>query len=217
MSLLRIEKINQNLAWGLWKIEEDSQKLAEKLYPYHHAIAENPAILELKKCESLASRLVVRKILESWGLDFQGIKKDECQKPYITGLNYHVSLTHTQNYAAAIVDKRSFTGIDIELIREKVQKVAHKFLSEKELIASENDIEKLTLYWSAKEVLYKTYGKKRMSLRQHILIENFDLAKRGKLLGIINFPEKLLHQKYELAYRKIENIYICYVCNRLTI
>ena len=216
MSLIRIERINQDLAWGLWKIEEDSQKLAELLSPYHNGIAENPNILELKKCESLASRLVVQKILESWSLSFQGIEKDIFKKPYLTGFDYHISLTHTQNYAAAIIDKIHFTGIDIELIREKVQKVAHKFLSEKELLASENNIDKLTLYWSAKEVLYKTYGKKKMSLRQHIFIDNFDLKRKGKLLGTIDFPKKI-YQKYELVYQKIENVYICYVCNRLTV
>ena len=67
-------------------------------------------------------------------------------------------------------------GIDIEMQRDKILRIAHKFtpVSEYRTLANtEAVIRKLTIVWGAKESLYKIYGEKGLSFLDHINVNDF--------------------------------------------
>lgn len=89
------------------------------------------------------------------------IEKDANGKPVLKNSEAHLSISHTQQFAAVMFSRNKAVGIDLENINPKVERIAHKFLREDEInaIDEEEKIGKLILYWSAKEALYKLHAK----------------------------------------------------------
>jgi 4'-phosphopantetheinyl transferase len=88
------------------------------------------------------------------------ITYDEHGKPLLVNRTEAISISHSHDKLAAVVNHSGVAGVDIELIRDKVLKIKHKFLNESEKNHAGNDVEKLITYWSAKEAMYKANGKK---------------------------------------------------------
>ena len=136
------------------------------------------------------------------------IQYDENGKPYLLNEYKHISITHSHDKIAIIINDFEKTGIDIELIRDKVLKIKHKFLAESELINAENDPEKLLIYWGAKESLYKIYGLKELDFIKNLYINAFIKNHSGTIVGNINMTN--FNKSYELAYLKIEEYMLVY-------
>jgi phosphopantetheinyl transferase len=93
----------------------------------------------------------------------------DTKKPFLPGEEYHFSISHCGDYAAVIVSRHQRVGIDIELVRGKIGLIKHKFLNEEELIMHPDaDNNLLTLFWSAKEAVFKWYGKGQVDFKKHI-------------------------------------------------
>ncbi len=209
MPLVQQTSINAECIWGLWQITESLQQLEAQLpLPMHDAHYLNTVTHEGKRMESLAVRILARHLLKHWGYTYGGIIKDNHDKPYLVSCPFHISISHTSEYAAVILHKHRQVGIDIEFVKEKLQKVAHKFLSTEEQQDAGSDLEKLCVYWSAKEVMYKKYGQKQVSLREDIRIRPFTLRNEGKLTGVVEKEEVYL--KSEIVYMIINNLIISY-------
>ena len=56
------------------------------------------------------------------------IKYDDKGKPYLKDDTRHISISHSHDKLAIIVNETEATGIDIELIRDKVLKIKHNLL-----------------------------------------------------------------------------------------
>ncbi|WP_026995334.1 4'-phosphopantetheinyl transferase family protein [Flectobacillus major] len=175
MSLVFCQHTNPSSKIALWKIEENLQ-----FYTSYLGISENK-IQELsnvthpqKQLEWLASRTCVKYLCEQMGIEYRGVAKDEYSNPSLNNHVAHISITHTDLYAAVSISLDSPVGIDIEKISDKLNRVAHKYLSTNELIAANNSLQKKCIYWCAKESLYKWHGKKNLSFKEHIFLDNFD-------------------------------------------
>ena len=180
MALVKLVKINDNSFWALWKIGEPLQELSEQYPPLLDELA---CLSEIhhpnKKAEWLAGRLTVKMLIEQFGQPFQGVFKDEHGKPYLSNSSFHISLANSYPYAAAIIHRDIAVGIDLEPPKSTLLRIRHKFLNEEELTDAGLDLHKLCIYWCAKECLYKIHGKRELSFRQNMHIENFDLSNRG--------------------------------------
>src|SRR5687767_6865546 len=110
---------------------------------------------------------------------YELIQIADTRKPFLPEEQYHFSISHCGDYAAAIVSRDKRVGIDIEIPVEKIGKIMHKFLSSKEhgefnLIAGAETGEALenfdepTLLWSAKETVFKWYGSGGVDFRREI-------------------------------------------------
>jgi hypothetical protein len=133
-------------------------------------------------------------------------------KPYLKGRKECMSISHSHSKVAVMIDEQKETGIDIELIRDKVLNIRHKFLSDKEQADVEaNDIEKYLVYWAAKEALYKIHGRKKVNFKEHLFVEPFTYNRSvgGLITGYIRLPE--LRQKYKLHYEKLEDYILVYL------
>ena len=165
---------------ALWKIEED-------LAFFQSSFATSPDILDKnKRLQWYASRYLVSNQLGPKAI----ISKDEFGKPVLRNSKWHLSISHTPTFAAVMMHPSTPVGIDIEAATPKVIRIAHKFLRDDELqaIEPEEQIDKLILYWSAKESLYKLYGKGGIEFKSQLLIEPFELRKQGQLNATIVVP-----------------------------
>ena len=90
----------------------------------------------------------------------------------------NLALQHccTVDKLAIIINISENTGIDIELVRDKVLKIQHKFLNKKELLFAKDNVEKLITIWAAKEAMYKVYGLKELDFITNLFVEDFDGA-----------------------------------------
>jgi phosphopantetheinyl transferase len=209
MPLFRLTVINEDCIWGLWEITESVHTLAAQLPPNTHDLLYLATVThEGKKAESLAVRVLSKCILQEWRYAYKGIIKDQHDKPYLADLPVHMSISHTSRYAAVIMHRHQEVGIDIEFVKEKLLKVAHKFLNEQEWQDAGTDLEKLCVYWSAKEVLYKKYGRRQLSLKDEIHIEPFRLKSTGHIKGLVK--KDMYAMQNEIIYMIIDNLIISF-------
>jgi phosphopantetheinyl transferase (holo-ACP synthase) len=134
-------------------------------------------------------------------------------KPAVEGESAHISISHSHDKLAIIKNDKQATGIDIELVRDKVLKVRDKFLCEEELEATGTDVEKLILYWAAKEALYKLYGMKEVEFAKHLYIENLEVKAEGNFRGHIRLER--FHKKFLLHYEKLEDYMLVYILHEI--
>lgn len=133
-------------------------------------------------------------------------------KPYLKDRNAHISVSHSHDKLAILVNEKESTGVDIELIRDKVVNVKHKFLCEAEQQFTGNDIEKLTTLWAAKEAIYKAYGLKGVDFKENMFVEAYNEANTD-FYGRIEMPG--FKKKYILCREKTDNYILVYIAGEV--
>lgn len=203
MPVILEKKYENNISLAVWQITESHDELQAMLPSEILTDAELASISHpQKQVEFFCSRLVIKHLANSLGIKYLGIKKDEYGKPYLVGSNWQMSITHTTNYVAAVMHPTEALGIDMEKPSEKLKRIEHKFLSEPERIETQNDIEKLCIYWSAKEALYKLYGKRKVIFNENLYIFPFK-KKQNKITGRLKINE--IDEKYSIYVEKIDD------------
>ena len=113
-------------------------------------------------------------------------------------------------FTGIIISDKVPVGIDIEMQRDKILKIAHKFtpFQEYKTIANADAlISKLTIVWGAKESLYKIFGKKKLRFLEHIYIEDFKFEDE-KTSGTIDYNnETNTYQVYFLEFEGFTCVY----------
>lgn len=184
MALFFQHKINDTTLLGIWKIDEPESFFLEHV-PLQRSIT-HPH----KRLQHLAGRYLLKYFFPDF--PYHEIIIADTRKPYLPYEQYHFSISHCGDYAAAIVSSTNRVGIDIEIPSEKVERIQHKFLSMKERLTVDRlpttvnglrstvDGQLLTLLWSAKESLFKWYSlgevdfKDHMQLKGEIVMRNDD-------------------------------------------
>lgn len=133
-------------------------------------------------------------------------------KPYLEGENLHISISHSHDKLVILVNKNESTGVDIELLREKVKNIQHKFLNNEELVFADNDPEKLTVLWAAKEAIYKAYGLKEVDFIDNLFIEPF-ADNESNFMGRIDLPG--FSRKYLMNRQKIGEYILVLILNEV--
>ena len=162
-------QINDSTRLGIWKIEE-TEEFFKANVPQHRAVT-HPH----KRLQHLAGRFLLQYLFPDF--PYELIQIADTRKPFLPDEQYHFSISHCGDFAAALVSKDSRVGIDIEIPTEKISKIMYKFLSAKEhelfhLIQPDNDrIPFSTLLWSAKESVFKWYGSGGVDFRKEIQLK----------------------------------------------
>ncbi len=209
MPLEKIEPISEERAWALWKITESLEELMALLKPEGSDLVwldkiHNPE----KKREWLASRLALKALVTNVGEKYMGAYCDEHGKPYLNNYPFSISISHSKAIATAILCKKAPVGIDTELVSPKMNHVVPRVLNNSELALSLNQTLRLCVYWSVKEVIYKLYGKRKISLRDNIFVHPFTLDNEGICKAELNFEG--IKTVYTVRYLKVENHLIAY-------
>lgn len=177
MPLFKTIKLSRSLGTTtqilVWKVTESYAELFEQV------VLNDTNRLRLEGMKSEMHQrafLSVRKLLQETGHTDLDLYYDEFGKPHLHG-EKHISITHSHNFSAIIISDES-VGIDIELQRDKIIRIADKFCdSEFQFLDrdSEEYIRKLTVIWGAKEAIFKIRNEKGISFKHHINIESFKL------------------------------------------
>jgi 4'-phosphopantetheinyl transferase len=175
MPVIQQYKVLDNCEITVWKITETPDFFMAQLTATTHEWADFEGISHSqKRLEWLASRYTLQCALTQKGLIYKGLQKDESGKPHLIGHQLHISLTHTKAYVGVVLNETKAVGIDMELLADKIQRIERKFMNVEESIAARGSLQKLCLYWCAKEALYKLHGKRNLSFKAQIQIENFN-------------------------------------------
>lgn len=205
------QDINSDTTIGLWKITESPAELEKHLQLKEHEVKLLHSLgKEKRNLHWLATRVLLRTMINTNEyIDFQ---VDENGKPYLVNHPHHISLSHSFDYAAVMVSKTRKVGIDIEVIKSKIERVQHKFLSDDELAFINDDerIAKLYVCWCAKEALYKLNGKRETSFKDHIKLSDFAYADEGTLKAKIEKNRRV--KNYVVNFKKFEDYMLGYVC-----
>lgn len=164
MPLFKTINVNSTTQILVWKVTESFDELFEKV------ILKEKTQLRLNGMKSeLHQRafLCVRMLIQELEINDFDLHYDEFGKPYLNS-GRHISITHSHHFAA-IISSDEKVGIDMELQREKIIRIADKFVDYEfdylKLEPIEDYIKKLTVIWGAKEAIFKIRNEKGISFK----------------------------------------------------
>lgn len=170
----------------VWKLNETTEELMALVNLDENDIETLSNIThDAKKKEYLAGKNAIMHMCVLEKIPFEGIEKDENGKPFLKNLPYEMSLTHTVDYIGVVFSKTKPVGIDIEKPRNQIFKVLNRLCVASEISWVSEDLEKATILWSAKEALYKLYGKRKVDFKENLLLEE----NKNGLTGKIKMPD----------------------------
>ncbi|WP_031530389.1 4'-phosphopantetheinyl transferase family protein [Dyadobacter crusticola] len=199
MPLVHSEMIEETCTLLLWKLTETETELRENLGNRFNIEELNNISHPQKVREWLASRMLIKTLAERFGIAYVGLHKDEHGKAFLIDNESHISITHTSEFVAVAINPSAAVGIDMEKSDAKLQRTANKYLSPEEFAHAENDISRLSIYWCAKEALYKMYGKKKISFKEAIRIQPFSVEQvlaEGKLTDEDKIVSSRIHIRW---------------------
>ena len=211
------QQINDTTRLGIWKIEE-TEDFFKGTVPQHRDVT-HPH----KRLQHLAGRFLLQFLFP--GFPYELVQIADTRKPFLPNEQYHFSISHCGDFAAAIVSKDSRVGIDIEIPVEKILKIQDKFLSvDERKIFSEGvpmdnvqysmlnnqlltpDSRLTTLLWSAKESVYKWYGDGGVDFRKEI-----QLKKMHEADGVIDCLFSKNNSALTIHFRQFDHLVLAWV------
>jgi len=210
-------QINENTRLGIWKIEETEEFFLSNV-PLHAEVTH-----PLKRLQHLAGRFLLQFLCP--GFPYELIRVADTRKPYLPNEQYHFSISHCGDYAAAIVSSDQRVGVDIEITSEKAGKIKDKFLTQNEQLifsltppsvaeglpkaqrdsmAVGSNLE--TLLWSAKESVYKWFGDGGVDFRKHIQLEGIDESDET-IIGHFTKTDRQLN----IYYRNLSHLMLTWI------
>ena len=211
MPIRFIKKMKDGSKLALWYIDEEETTLERNL---KMSETEREELSKIRSPYGILRWLAVRRALNSlFSQDITECLKDEHGKPFVKGFDGYISLSHSNEYAAAISHPNNAVGVDIEIVQPKIKRIKQKFMTDKELlfIRDEHEIEQLYACWCAKESIFKWQGRKGISLKQNIDIVPFEYQDKGSLQAYLNTSDS--SQLLTVEYQKMEVYFLAYVSN----
>lgn len=206
MPLYLNKQVGEDTVLAIWKITEPKDELLKLIDDKFYE-----AEFKKENLHWLASRALINKLFQHKNIE---LIKDLFNKPSlkIDGAEYHISITHSFQYAAIIVSKLQTVSIDMEKVDTRIERVKHKFMRDDELrfINDQHAVEMLVTIWSAKETLYKFYGKKELDFKGNLKIEHFNFSNLFELKGDVS-KESFL-QSFNIQVEFIDGYILTYIC-----
>jgi len=197
------QQVNDTTRLGIWKIEE-TEEFFKGNVPQHRDVT-HPH----KRLQHLAGRFLLQFLFPDF--PYELIKIADTRKPFLPNEQYHFSISHCGDYAAAIVSSEKRVGVDIEIPTSKIERIKEKFLNDEEfkmfgIQQSMINIQRLTSLWSAKESVFKWYGDGGVDFRENIL-----LKKQHKANETIDCFFTKNQQQLSIYYRLFDHLVLAWV------
>lgn len=148
-----------------------------------------------RKKEWLSVRVLLKEMLGK----YTPIVYDEYRNPYIQE-PYEISITHSKNIVGITLSKKKYTGIDSEILSDRILRTAHKFIDPEQLenFPSHSFIQHCYLHWCGKETLYKIKGGGGIDFLHNLQLSYQKIGTQGKVKGI--FSSHNIREVYEISY-----------------
>ena len=201
-------QIDDTTRLGIWKIEE-SEDFFKGNVPQHRDVT-HPH----KRLQHLAGRFLLQFLFPDF--PYELIQIADTRKPFLPNDQYHFSISHCGDYAAAIVSRDKRVGIDIEIPVDKISTIMYKFLSAREhqifnLVPGaggslSDSFQAPTIFWSAKECVFKWYGDGGVDFRKQI-----QLLKQHEATESIDCFFSKLETDLTIHYRRFDSLVLAWV------
>ncbi len=206
MPIISIQNITNEITLGIWKITETKADFVNLLGNHLFDLSKpvNPA--ENVGIHWFASRVLLQNLFDADRIE---IHKNENNKPtlYIDHEKYFISISHSYEYVGIMFSKTHEIGLDIEKVDDRIHRVSNKFLNENEQLFAESKLVK-TLIWSAKESMYKWYGKKELDFKLNMEALLFEAKNEGVFNCLLHKNE--INKAIEMHYYQLENYVFTY-------
>lgn len=205
MPLYKTITVSPSTTVYIWKITEDLATLSKNISLTDHC---QNRVDGMKSTLHQRGFMSVRHLLAAAGYTDHDLYYDALGKPHLHDGN-QISITHSYTFSAIIVSDQA-VGIDIEMQRDKIIRIADKFtpFEEYRTLANEDAIvRKLTIVWGGKESMYKSYAQQGLSFRQHMYIEDFHFDD-SQTTGTVTFEGKTIN--YTLYFLEFEGFTCVY-------
>lgn len=190
----------------LWKVTEPEDELSKGIVLTPHC---QNRMNGMKSEAHRQAFLSIRHLMAEAGYSDSDLFYDAAGKPHLKDGN-HISITHSHNFTGIIVSETDEVGIDIEMQRDKILRIAHKFTPIQEyrtLANTDAIIRKLTMVWGAKESLYKIYAQKGLSFLRHINVMDFTFEDKRTVAEILYEGNK---SHYDVEFLEFEGFTCAY-------
>lgn len=203
MPIIWSKKLGNKGELAVWHITELADELYNKLQLNNAEKAFYDSLQSSKRnMHWLGSRVLLRTLLNT--TEYIDCQLDQNNKPYLVNFPYEISISHSNNNAAVIIYKEKSVGVDIEKMSDKIERIAGRFLSAKELafIMPEHRIKQLYVCWGVKETLFKLYGKGSLPFIDGIVIDPFEYTEKGSVNAHIHLPH--FKASYTVEYTALQ-------------
>ncbi len=208
MPLFFQHQINESSKLAIWQITEEESFFLSRV-PLQASIS-HPH----KRLQHLAGRYLLQYLFPDF--PYEELQIADTRKPFLPGEQYHFSISHCGNYAAAIASSEERVGIDIEIPTEKVSRISQKFIhpSESAFLSNINHhVFYETMIWSAKEAVFKWYGLGQVDFKAHIrMLSAFEKNLADNFL-VSSFVFQKEHSEYlQMSAAIFDGLCCCWVC-----
>ena len=198
---------------GLWEITASYKEMESKCQLQKGDMASIERISNgVRKVQILCTRLLIREMVP--GIDTGLLTRDAMGMPYFKEAGPKISISHSGKYVTVSLSFQHKTGIDIEKIGEKVNRIQDKFMNnaEKKCGLDQNADcinEYQHVIWGAKETLFKLYGKGGVNFKEDLLVKPFQYQGKGSFNGKIDKAD--FEQTFSINYERIGDYMLVYV------
>ena len=186
--------VQEHFQLGIWEIAEEEDFFVAKLgfSSVHQS--------HMKKLQYLASRLILLELNPS----FNSSKVDTWSqdKPLYFQNLFFFNVSHSGNFAAAILSTKKNVGVDMELISQRIKAIKKRFLNVHELellqtCDSAYETAVISLFWSVKEAVLKWMGITSFDYLNDLTILGFNTADYGIIeVNLRNFQQTTVNVQY---------------------
>ncbi len=183
---------------GVWKISESEAELRAMTSIPSDELEEISYI----KSESIRKqRLAVRALLDALFEEKVYLSHHDNGKPYIENNAINISITHTENYVAVMLNDDDEVGVDCESLDRDFSAVAGRVFSPEEIESLDDDTrnEQLAVMWCAKEAIYKLTSQYDVDFAEQIKIDPFRFRDEGELSATYTDKDDY-EQEFDLFY-----------------
>jgi 4'-phosphopantetheinyl transferase EntD len=209
VGLLVNSEIEEGCRIGLWNIVEDYETLFRSTYLNDEDVRRLNTFNNLnRKIESMSVRALLQQMTHPQA---RIVYNGQSRKPYMEDGSFNISVSHSYKQTSILLGKNKQVGVDLEFMSHNIERIAHKFINEREVISNNPKARRKHLYihWCAKEALYKICNKENVNFQDNLTIKPFEVDSHGIITGIVH--NDFRHEEYSLHYQ-LENNYAWVYC-----
>ena len=208
MTFLKKNNFTSNTDIYIWKITEDLNEL------FKSVILKPESLVRFNGMKSESHKkgfLAVRMLLQHCGYTDYDLIYDKSGKPSLID-GKKISITHSFDFSVIAISNEEI-GIDIELRRDKVLRIANKFAKELflEQLTDTEKVRVLTVLWGAKESIFKIVNEPGISFIDHINVQKFIMSDKKAVSELFFNNEKIY---FDIYFNEIENYTLVYAIRK---
>ena len=226
MPLHSIQRLSPAAVLGLWHLTETPPELWAGLPGAAAYQALQPATADPIR---LAQWLGGRRLTHALLAELPGplppaltVQNDATGRPWLAGPNLTataVSLSHSGAWVAAVLAQGGRVGVDVEVVRDKAQRLASKFLAADEWAHAQAATQQApdeasahyTLLWSAKESLYKLAAQRGIIFREQLRLHDFTPQPTGEIPATLLLNGR--QTRHSVCYSRLAPGYVLTYCH----